>query len=715
MDPSDPPRVASYRLTGRVGEGAHGVVYAAETGSGARVAVKLLYRRLSEDEGVRRAFGTELRRAQRVPGIHVARVLSYGIHDGRLYHAVEYVEGPSLAEVVERYGPRDGAELERLAIATLGALADVHEAGTAHGGFGPGSVLMGPDGPRVIDVGVGRALDTVRPVGAVPSPASAFTAPERLAGAPLGPEADMFAWACTLVYAATGRAPFGAGAVSGVADRVLSGPPDLSMLRGALSEALTACLDKIPARRPTARELLGRLRTPHLTSWNSVSPLYMPPPPPGSALPPSADPFPGPGPLPGTAAPPETAAYRETAVPPGTTPGSTTPFSATTHPGTSPFPRAATSPGTGGTAVWGHLPTAPRNPTPPTTAPSNVTPPTITPSTVSPPNVTPHNVTPHNVTPPNVTPPNVTPLDAAPAHEGPIPSHLGASRPPLHVITGTASAAPPTSPGDVPHGHPQGSTAITGSTTPLEQDPATGPGLSPAITAGVPAGQANMPGTGAARVGRRGAGSSRHALPPAHGEGTGGTPSSTGGRGGVRGRRRRRVLSVAVVLAGGLALAAVVAVILAPGRPGGLEVPGAFGPPPTLMPGPSAGDPSATDPTPVPSPPKPSPTPTPSPTPPRTSPPAPRPVLLVSPTKYRVTSDYIVYVNIRLRAPGGTVRWRASMSEGGVLSSTQGTIRAGRSATITAYGTPYCSTSRIRFTSNGGAKTVTITWGGTQC
>jgi hypothetical protein len=61
------------------------------------------------------------------------------------------------------------------------------------------------------------------------------------------------------------------------------------------------------------------------------------------------------------------------------------------------------------------------------------------------------------------------------------------------------------------------------------------------------------------------------------------------------------------------------------------------------------------------------------------------------------------------------VRWHASITEGSVLSSSKGVIRAGGSATITAYGTPYCSTSSVRFTSNGGKRTVKIIWGGPLC
>ncbi|WP_344056845.1 serine/threonine-protein kinase, partial [Sphaerisporangium rubeum] len=267
LGPADPARIASFKVTGRIGEGGHGVVYAAETGSGERVAVKVLQRRFWEDDEVRRAFGADLRQAQRVTGEHIARVLAYGIHQQRLYYACEYVDGPSLWEIVERRGPRQADEIEALAVATLSALASVHAAGTAHGGFKPGSVLLGPDGPRVIDFGVGRALDGPPTPGRLIG-TSPFTAPEHLVGAGPGPDGDMFAWAGTMVYAATGHPPFGQDSVPAVISRILSETPDLSALPGTLLDAVTACLDKVPARRPTARAELARLTgaAPHARS-----------------------------------------------------------------------------------------------------------------------------------------------------------------------------------------------------------------------------------------------------------------------------------------------------------------------------------------------------------------------------------------------------------------------------------------------------------------
>ncbi|MEU8272465.1 hypothetical protein AB0B89_35610, partial [Sphaerisporangium sp. NPDC049002] len=426
--------------------------------------------------------------------------------------------------VVERQGPRPQSEMAELAAATLAALAAIHEAGTAHGGFRPGCVLMGPDGPRVIDFGVGRALDGPAATGRLAG-ASPFTAPEHLAGTVPGPESDMFAWAGTMVYAATGRAPFGQDSVPAVINRILNGMPDLAALSGALRGAVESCLEKAPTRRPFARELLAHLE--------------------GSSL-----------------------APRLPAVP--------------------AWPAYAASP-----------------PAPP-----------------------------------------------ARSYEGPIPlsSRPMWPRPPEIARRDPAPREPTAGP-----------------------EPSPRPGELPADAAMAPDRQA------------------------------------------LTRRRRDRVLAVAAFA---LLAAVVVALFAAPGGSTNREVPGAalaptlglalaptpepeVTPEPTPVPSPSASGSKAAE--------KPQPSWKASTT--RVA----RPVLAVTPKKVRVQSDYVLYVNIRLKAPGAAVHWRASITEGSVLSSTKGRIAAGGSAVVTAYGTPYCSTSKVRFTSNGGDRTVTIIWGGVLC
>ncbi|MEU6797338.1 protein kinase [Nonomuraea wenchangensis] len=259
LTPDDPESLGGYRLAGRLGEGGQGVVYLAHPAEGGDpVAVKLLS---AGDRETRARLARELDALEGIASFCTARVLDASVDGPRPYVVSEYVDGPSLAERVRERGPLRGGELERLVVGTATALAAIHAAGIVHRDFKPGNVLLGPDGPRVVDFGIARAEGSATLTsGIIGTPA--YLAPEQINGTPASAASDVFAWAASMVYAGTGVSPFGADTVPAVLHRVLHAEPDLSALPGRLRELLAACLSKEPGRRPTAQQLMVALVAP---------------------------------------------------------------------------------------------------------------------------------------------------------------------------------------------------------------------------------------------------------------------------------------------------------------------------------------------------------------------------------------------------------------------------------------------------------------------
>ncbi|MFD1542643.1 serine/threonine protein kinase [Nonomuraea guangzhouensis] len=245
--PEDPSAVGPYRLVGRLGEGGQGVVYLAEAPGGGPVAVKVLQDGLAGDD----RFAKEVAAARRVEPFCIAQVLDASL-GARPYIVTEYVDGPSLQQA----GRHTGGDLQRLAVATATALAAIHAAGIVHRDFKPANVLLGRDGPRVIDFGIARATDSALTVTSSIVGTPAYMAPEQLAGAAVGPAVDVFAWASVIVYAAGGEPPFGQDALPAVISRILNNEPQLGDLPGSLRPIVYACLSKDPARRPTMQDVL---------------------------------------------------------------------------------------------------------------------------------------------------------------------------------------------------------------------------------------------------------------------------------------------------------------------------------------------------------------------------------------------------------------------------------------------------------------------------
>jgi hypothetical protein len=256
---TDPREVGGYRLLGRLGEGGQGVVFLAVGPAGSRAAVKVLPP--TTDPQVRSRFLKEVAAAQRVARFCTAQVLDAGIFERRPFIVSEYVSGPSLLEVVEQFGPRGGATLERIAVATLTALGAVHGAGMVHRDFKPANVLLGPDGPVLIDFGLAAVpgMTTMGPSGQAAIGTPAFMAPEQLAAERATAAADMWSWAVTMAFAGTGELPFKGDSLTATAYAILHSEPHVGRLPEPLTSLVHRCLNKEPAFRPSARGALSEL------------------------------------------------------------------------------------------------------------------------------------------------------------------------------------------------------------------------------------------------------------------------------------------------------------------------------------------------------------------------------------------------------------------------------------------------------------------------
>ncbi|MFD7125270.1 MULTISPECIES: WD40 repeat domain-containing serine/threonine-protein kinase [Streptomyces] len=250
----DPERIGGYWLAARLGAGGQGVVYEAYDASGTRYALKTLHR--AADPFLRERFTREAEAARRVTPFCTARIVLAGVDGDVPYLVSEYVAGPTLAAAVREDGPPSPDAVLRLATGVATALSAIHQAGVVHRDLKPGNVLLGPDGPRIIDFGIARAPDmSLTATGAIMG-TFGYMAPEVLAGQRATEASDVFAWAAVVLYAATGTEPFRGENIAEVAHRTTTVEPDLSALPPEIRPLLAAALAKDPRRRPAAAELL---------------------------------------------------------------------------------------------------------------------------------------------------------------------------------------------------------------------------------------------------------------------------------------------------------------------------------------------------------------------------------------------------------------------------------------------------------------------------
>ncbi|WP_143030484.1 serine/threonine protein kinase [Streptomyces prasinopilosus] len=264
----DPRRLGRFRLLSRIGAGGFGEVFLGREEPGGRerfAAVKLIRTDIAESERLRPRLHSEIEAVGRAGGEGVPELLDADPAARRPWLATRYVPGPSLQRLVDDAGPLPEATVLALGRRLAGTLAALHGAGLHHRDLKPGNVLVTATRPWIIDFSLVRlAANPSLTVTADAMGSFQYAAPEQASGLgrARGP-ADVFAFAATLLFAATGHPPHSGRNQFDVRLRALTEPPDTTGLRdGPLRDLVTACLRFTDSERPSMDDVRAGLARP---------------------------------------------------------------------------------------------------------------------------------------------------------------------------------------------------------------------------------------------------------------------------------------------------------------------------------------------------------------------------------------------------------------------------------------------------------------------
>jgi serine/threonine protein kinase len=264
--------LGSYRITTWLGAGAAGAVYRGEhVVIGTRVAIKVLLPEVAVLPNMVERFVSEARASSQIGSPYIPTHFDFGyLPDGRPYAVMEYLEGETLAERLERDGCLPLAETVRIARQVASALAQAHAAGIVHRDIKPENLFLTADEEgstvvKVLDFGIAKLLaptgDGSRTGAGLILGTPLYCAPEQALGEGVGPAADIYALGATIFQMLVGRPPFDGEAAQVIGQKLSSDAPSLRAFQPTLPDEVEATvagmLQREPARRPPTMTEVG--------------------------------------------------------------------------------------------------------------------------------------------------------------------------------------------------------------------------------------------------------------------------------------------------------------------------------------------------------------------------------------------------------------------------------------------------------------------------
>ncbi len=244
-----------YRLDRKIGSGGMADVWLADdTELDRKVAIKVLHDNFAQDAEFVQRFQREAQSAAGLQHPNVVGIFDRGDFDGTYFIAMEYVDGPSLKDLVKGgMSPKDAIDFTRQ---ILKAARFAHRKGIVHRDLKPQNVLIDDEGrARVADFGIARAGESsdITATGSVMGTAQ-YISPEQAQGKETTPRSDIYSIGVILYEALTGRVPFeGDSAVAVALKQVSEAPRRPSAINPNVPPALDAVVMRALAKDPDAR------------------------------------------------------------------------------------------------------------------------------------------------------------------------------------------------------------------------------------------------------------------------------------------------------------------------------------------------------------------------------------------------------------------------------------------------------------------------------
>jgi serine/threonine-protein kinase len=259
-------QIGQYALKRKLGEGGMGEVYLAEHALLKRpCAVKFIHPDLAANPAIAARFAREVQAVTRLTHVNTVRVYDYGrAEDGSFYYVMEYLDGPTLEELVGETGPLPQGRVVYVLRQVCGALVEAHAAGLVHRDLKPGNVILAAMGgqrdvAKLLDFGLVQDLsadpaDRLTRTGTVLG-SPAYMSPEQAAGeSVLDARADVYSLGGVAFFALSGRPPFqGKSLGQLIAAHRSEQPPLLTDLRPDVPADLAAVVARCLAKDPNDR------------------------------------------------------------------------------------------------------------------------------------------------------------------------------------------------------------------------------------------------------------------------------------------------------------------------------------------------------------------------------------------------------------------------------------------------------------------------------